>query len=59
MAQMESNPEFTITTTHQTSANAEIKKHGRKAEEALLAEFAQMKDLDVYEPLDPTKLTRA
>jgi hypothetical protein len=58
MTQMEADPEFAITMT-QMSANAGIKKHGRKAEEALLAEFAQLEDLDVYEPLHPSKLTRA
>ena len=43
----------------QMSANAGIKKHGGKAMEALMAEFAQLEDLTAYEPLDPTKLTRA
>ncbi|KAI2505429.1 Reverse transcriptase (RNA-dependent DNA polymerase) [Fragilaria crotonensis] len=50
--------EFAYTMT-QMSANAGIKKHGRKAMEALMAEFAQLEDLSAYEPLDPTKLTRA
>jgi hypothetical protein len=54
MAQMESDPEFAVTMT-QMSANAGIKNYGRKAEEALLAEFAQLDDLDVYEPLSPNK----
>jgi hypothetical protein len=44
-------------TLTQMSANAGLKKHGRKAEEALLAEFTQLEDLNVYEPLDPNKLT--
>ena len=43
----------------QLSANAGIMKHGRKAQEALMAEFAQLDDPSVYEPLDPSKLTRA
>ena len=58
MAQMDVNPEFAVTMT-QMSANAGLKKHGKKAEEALLAEFSQLEDLNVYEPLDPNKLTRA
>ena len=58
MAQMEVNPEFVVTMT-QMSANAGLKKHGKKAEEALLAESSQLEDLNVYEPLDPNKLTRA
>ena len=58
MAQMDVNPEFAVTMTHM-SANAGLKKHGKKAEEALLAEFSQLEDLDVYEPLDPNKPTRA
>ena len=36
MAQMDVNPEFAVTMT-QMSANAGLKKHGKKAEEALLA----------------------
>ena len=58
MAQVASHPEFGITMT-QMSAKAGLKKHGHKAEEALLAEFSQLEDLKVYEPLGPTKLTRA
>ena len=58
MVQMEVNTEFAVTMT-QMSANAGLKKHGKKAEEALLAEFSQLEDLNVYEPLDPNKLTRA
>jgi Reverse transcriptase (RNA-dependent DNA polymerase) len=58
MTQAEQNTEFAITLT-QMSANAGLKKFGKKAEEALLAEFAQLEDLEVYEPLDPSKLTRA
>ena len=41
----------------QMSAKAGIKKHGRKAEEALMAEFAQLEDLSVFEAIDPTTLT--
>ncbi|KAI2490729.1 Reverse transcriptase (RNA-dependent DNA polymerase) [Fragilaria crotonensis] len=52
------DPAFAYTMT-QMSANAGIKKHGRKAMEALMAKFAQLEDLTAYEPLDPTKLTRA
>jgi hypothetical protein len=42
----------------QMSANAGIRKHGRKAKEALLAEFAQFEELGVYEPVDASTLTR-
>lgn len=42
----------------QMSAKAGIKKHGRVAEEALMAEFAQLEDLEVFEALDPSVLTR-
>ena len=42
----------------QMSANAGIKKHGRKAEEALMNEFAQLEELNVYEPLDPNTISR-
>jgi hypothetical protein len=52
MTQMATNTEFAVSMT-QMSANAGLKKHGRKAEEALLAEFAQLEDLGVYEPLNP------
>ncbi|KAI2502074.1 Reverse transcriptase (RNA-dependent DNA polymerase) [Fragilaria crotonensis] len=45
-------------TMTQMSANAGIKKHGRRAEEALLTEFSQFEDLNVYEPLDPNNLTK-
>lgn len=58
MTHFETNIEFARTLT-QMSANAGIKKHGRKAQEALMAEFAQLEDLSVYEPLNPNKLTRA
>jgi hypothetical protein len=42
----------------QMSAKAAIRQHGKVAEDALLAEFSQMQDLTVYEPIDPTSLTR-
>ena len=41
MTQMETNIEFANTMT-QISANAGLKKHGKKAEEALLAEIMQL-----------------
>ena len=44
---------------NQMTAKAAIKKHGRAAEEALMKEFAQLEKLDVYEAVDPTKLTKA
>ena len=37
----------------QMTANADIKKHGKAAEAALMAEFTQLEDLSVYEPIDP------
>ena len=42
----------------QMSAKAGIRKHGKAAEAALMAEFAQLEDLSVYQSVDPTKLTR-
>jgi hypothetical protein len=41
----------------QMSAKAGLKKHGALAEAALLSEFTQHRDLDVWEILDPIKLT--
>jgi hypothetical protein len=41
----------------QMTAKAGLKKHGVFAETALLKEFTQQKDLDVWEVLDPLKLT--
>ena len=41
----------------QMSARVGLRKHGERAEEALLQEFMQMRDLDVYEILDPMKLS--
>ena len=42
----------------QMSAKAGIRKHDKAAEAALMAEFAQLEDLSVYQSVDPTKLTR-
>jgi len=42
----------------QMTAMAGIKKHGKAAEAALMAEFAQLEDLTVYESIDPTSLTK-
>ena len=42
----------------QMSAKAGIRKHGKTAEAALMAEFAQLEDLSVYQSVDPKKLTR-
>ena len=41
----------------QMSAKAGLRKHGALAETALLTEFTQQRDLDVWEILDPLKLT--
>ena len=45
-------------TLNQMTAKAAFTKHGRTAEEALMAEFAQLKDLAVYEAVDPKTLTK-
>ena len=42
----------------QMTANAGIKKHRKPAEASLMAEFAQMEDLSVYEPIDPATLSK-
>ena len=42
----------------QMSAKAGIRKHGKEAEAALMAEFAQLEDLNVFEALNPKTLTR-
>ena len=42
----------------QMTARAGIKKHGKAAEAALMAEFAQLEDMTVYEPIDPATLTK-
>jgi hypothetical protein len=43
----------------QMSANAGIRKHGKAAEAALMAEFAQLEDLSVYQAMNPKLLTKA
>jgi Reverse transcriptase (RNA-dependent DNA polymerase) len=45
-------------TMNQMSETAGFRKHGRLAEIALMKEFTQLEDLDVYEPIDPKTLTR-
>ncbi len=46
------------TTCTQMSERAGLRKYGKVAEAALMAEFSQLENLDVYIALDPTKLTR-
>jgi hypothetical protein len=46
-------------TLNQMTEKAAIRKHGKAAEAALMTEFAQLEDLEVYESLDPASLTRA
>jgi hypothetical protein len=41
----------------QMTAKAGIKKHGREAEEALMAEFAQLEDHTIFEGIDPSTVT--
>ena len=41
---------------NQMTAKAGIKKHGKAAEAALMKEFAQMEELNVYESIDPKTL---
>ena len=55
MAQMTAQAE--TTGSAQMSEKAGIKKFGRRAEEALMTEFAQLQDLTVFEGLDPSTLT--
>ena len=43
---------------NQMTAKAGIKKHGKAAEAALMREFAQLEELDVYEPVSANSLTR-
>jgi len=43
---------------NQMTAKAGIKKHGKAAEAALMKEFAQLEELDVYEPVSANSLTR-
>lgn len=47
------------TTCTQMSERAGLRKHGKTAEAALMTEFSQLEDLDVYDALDPATLTRA
>jgi hypothetical protein len=44
---------------NQMTAKAGIKTHGKAAEAALMNEFAQLEELDVYEPVDPRTLSKA
>jgi hypothetical protein len=37
----------------------QIKKHGKAAKEALMNEFAQLEDLDVYKVVNASTLTKA
>ena len=46
------------TTCTEMTERAGLRKHGKAAEAALMAEFSQLEGLDVYEALDATKLTR-
>jgi hypothetical protein len=43
----------------QMLARAGIQKHRKRAEAAMMAEFAQLEALDVYVPVDPKTLTSA
>jgi hypothetical protein len=40
----------------QMSSKAGIRKHGKAAEDALIAKFRRMEDLNVYEPIAPGTL---
>jgi hypothetical protein len=42
----------------QMTARAGISKHDKAAEAALMAEFTQLEDLSVYEPINPAALTK-
>ena len=42
---------------NQMTAKVGIKKHGKAAEAALMKEFAQLEDLNVYESINPRSLT--
>ena len=46
------------TTCTQMSERAGLRKHGKAAEAALMTEFSQLEDLDVYKAIDPATLTR-
>ena len=58
MTQFETDTGPAAHTMTQMSANAGIKKHGRTAQVALMAEFSKLEDLSMYKPLDPSKLTQ-
>ena len=45
------------TTFTQMSERAGLRKHGKVAEAALMAEFAQLENMNTYESLDPNSLT--
>ena len=47
------------TTCTQMSERAGLRKHGKAAEAALMTEFSQLEDLDVYQALDPSTLTES
>jgi hypothetical protein len=42
----------------QMSAKAGLRKHGKAAEAALMAEFSQLEDLSVYQSIDANSLTQ-
>ena len=42
----------------QMTTKAAIKKHGRVAKEALMAEFAQLEIVNLYESINPLSLTK-
>ena len=44
---------------NQMCAKVALKKHGKHAVAALMKEFAQLEDLDVYEAIRASSLTRA
>jgi len=43
---------------NQMTVKVGIKKHGKAAEAALMKEFAQLEELDVYKPIGANSLTR-
>jgi hypothetical protein len=42
----------------QMTAKAAIKKHGKAAEDAMMDEYIQLENLNVYQPINPSTLTR-
>lgn len=44
---------------NQMTAKARIKKHEQAAIDALLKEFAQVDNQDIFDPLDATKLSKS